>query len=100
MSALYDVLWLEGEDLRALPSTSAAPGWRPGCAQKPRPRFDLSPLVRFTDWAHLAQLREQMTSDGIEGLMLKRGDSRLSRRPAQGPVVQVEARSACWSTAC
>ncbi len=23
-------------------------------AEKPRQRFDVSPLVRFTDWAHLA----------------------------------------------
>ncbi|HZB52368.1 MAG TPA: cisplatin damage response ATP-dependent DNA ligase [Reyranella sp.] len=82
---LYDVLWLEGEDLRALTFDQRRARLEAWSAQKPRPRFDVSPLVVFTDWAHLAQLREQMTSDGIEGLMLKRGDSAyLAGRP-KGP---------------
>ena len=82
---LYDVLWLEGEDLRALTFDHRRARLEAWIAQKPRPRFDVSPLVVFTDWAHLAQLREQMTSDGIEGLMLKRGDSAyLAGRP-KGP---------------
>ena len=44
---LYDVLWLEGEDLRAL-LVRRAPraGWRPGWREQPRARFDVSPLVR------------------------------------------------------
>jgi DNA ligase-1 len=82
---LYDLLWLEGEDLRALSFDQRRARLEAWIAQKPRPRFDVSPLVIFTDWAHLAQLREQMTSDGIEGLMLKRGDSAyLAGRP-KGP---------------
>ena len=82
---LYDVLWLEGEDLRTLSLDQRRARLEAWNAQKPRPRFDVSPLVVFTDWAHLAQLREQMTSDGIEGLMLKRGDSAyLAGRP-KGP---------------
>ena len=82
---LYDVLWLEGEDLRALTFDQRRARLEAWIAEKPRPRFDVSPLVVFTDWAHLAQLREQMTSDGIEGLMLKRGDSAyLAGRP-KGP---------------
>jgi DNA ligase 1 len=82
---LYDVLWLESEDLRALTFDQRRARLEAWSAQKPRPRFDVSPLVIFTDWAHLAQLREQMTSDGIEGLMLKRGDSAyLAGRP-KGP---------------
>ena len=82
---LYDVLWLEGEDLRALSFDQRRARLEAWNAEKPRPRFDVSPLVVFTDWAHLAQLREQMTSDGIEGLMLKRGDSAyLAGRP-KGP---------------
>ena len=53
--------------------------------ERPRARFDVSPLVRFTDWVHLATLREEMRKDGIEGLMLKRGDSPyLAGRP-KGP---------------
>jgi len=82
---LYDVLWLEGEDLRALTFDQRRARLEAWNAEKPRARFDVSPLVVFTDWAHLAQLREQMTSDGIEGLMLKRGDSAyLAGRP-KGP---------------
>ena len=48
-------------------------------------RSDLSPLVQFTDWAHLAQLREAMRSDGIEGLMLKRADSTYIAGRPKGP---------------
>jgi DNA ligase-1 len=82
---LYDALWLEGEDLRALSFDQRRARLEAWIAKKPRQRFDLSPLVSFTDWAHLAELREAMKSDGIEGLMLKRGDSAyLAGRP-KGP---------------
>jgi ATP-dependent DNA ligase len=82
---LYDVLWLEGEDLRALSFDERRARLEAWMAKKPRQRFDISPLVIFTDWAHLAELREQMRGDGIEGLMLKRGDSAyLAGRP-KGP---------------
>jgi DNA ligase-1 len=82
---LYDALWLEGEDLRALSFDERRARLEAWMAKTPRPRFDLSPLVQFTDWAHLARLREEMRSDGIEGLMLKRGDSAyLAGRP-KGP---------------
>ena len=82
---LYDVLWLEGEDLRALTFDERRARLEAWMAERPRPRFDVSPLVRFTDWAHLATLRENMRQDGIEGLMLKRGDSPyLAGRP-KGP---------------
>jgi DNA ligase-1 len=82
---LYDVLWLEGEDLRALSFDERRIRLEAWMAEKPRQRFDVSPLVRFTDWAHLATLREEMRQDGIEGLMLKRGDSLyLAGRP-KGP---------------
>jgi DNA ligase-1 len=82
---LYDALWLEGEDLRGLAFDARRARLEAWMASRPRPRFDLSPLVVFRDWAHLAELREQMKSDGIEGLMLKRGDSPyLAGRP-KGP---------------
>ena len=82
---LYDVLWLNGNDLRALPFDARRVRLEAWMAEKPRPRFDVSPLVVFTDWAHLATLRESMREDGIEGLMLKRGDSPyVSGRP-KGP---------------
>jgi len=82
---LYDVLWLEGDDLRALPFDERRARLEAWMGVRPRARFDVSPLVRFTDWAHLATLREEMRRDGIEGLMLKRGDSPyLAGRP-KGP---------------
>jgi len=82
---LYDVLWLGGDDLRGLSFDERRAHLEAWMAEKPRPRFDLSPLVVFTDWAHLAGLREEMRQDGIEGLMLKRGDSAyLAGRP-KGP---------------
>jgi DNA ligase-1 len=82
---LYDALWIEGDDLRGLPFDGRRARLEAWMAKQPRPRFDLSPLVQFTDWAHLAQLREEMRSDGIEGLMLKRADSPyLAGRP-KGP---------------
>ncbi|MFN4017340.1 MAG: cisplatin damage response ATP-dependent DNA ligase [Reyranella sp.] len=82
---LYDVLWLEGEDLRTLPFDERRIRLEAWIALKELPRFDLSPLVTFADWAELAAKREEMRADGIEGLMLKRGDSAyLSGRP-KGP---------------
>lgn len=82
---LYDVLWLEGEDLRALSFDERRARLEAWIALKERPRFDLSPLVTFADWEELAAKREEMRADGIEGLMLKRGDSAyLSGRP-KGP---------------
>jgi len=82
---LYDVLWLEGEDLRALPFDERRARLEAWMARKPRQRFDVSPLVAFTDWAHLAELREQMRQDGIEGLMLKRADSPYVAGRPKGP---------------
>ena len=83
---LYDVLWLEGEDLRALPFDERRARLEAWMAQAAARRASISRRwCRFTDWAHLADLREEMRSDGIEGLMLKRGDSPyLAGRP-KGP---------------
>ena len=82
---LYDVLWLEGEDLRGLGFDERRARLEAWIAQKERPRFDLSPLVSFADWAELAVKREEMRADGIEGLMLKRGDSAYVAGRPKGP---------------
>ena len=82
---LYDALQIEGEDLRGLPVDQRRAHLEAWMARTPRARFDLSPLVTFRDWAHLAELREAMKSDWIEGLMLKRAESPyLAGRP-KGP---------------
>jgi DNA ligase-1 len=82
---LYDVLWLEGEDLRGLSFDQRRTRLEAWIAVKERPRIDLSPLVGFADWAELAAKREDMRADGIEGLMLKRGDSRYVAGRPKGP---------------
>jgi DNA ligase 1 len=58
-------------------------------------RFDLSPLVPFSsNWEELEALRTAPPHPVIEGVMLKRHDSRYLCRPAARAVVQVEARPA------
>ena len=83
------------------PSTSAAPGSRPSWRRSTPARFDLSPLVPLHRLGRISPscARRSAAIRSSKGVMLKRGDIALSRRPAQGPVVQVEARSAHWSTA-
>lgn len=72
---LYDILQ-EGEtDLRPLPfdmRRQALESWYQAAL---RPRFDLSPLLPFTTWQELAELRAGARAAAIEGLMLKRADS-------------------------
>jgi DNA ligase-1 len=80
----YDLMELDGEDLRARPLLerremltellAAAPmaALHPDDATG---RIVLSPAVPATDWAHAATLRQQSRGFGVEGLMLKRIDS-------------------------
>ncbi|WP_338242072.1 cisplatin damage response ATP-dependent DNA ligase [Aurantiacibacter hainanensis] len=72
---LYDVLSLEGEDLRDLPWTRRRGRLEKLMPRLPDARFDLSQLVEARDFDHLAQIREGARDDAIEGLMLKRRDS-------------------------
>jgi len=48
-------------------------------------RFDLSPLVRFSTWEELEQLRAAPPDPVIEGVMLKRLDSSYQAGRAKGP---------------
>jgi len=82
---LYDALWLDGEDLRALPLSARRQHLETWYCAAPRPRLDLSPILPFTAWDELAALREGARDRGIEGLMLKRAASPyLAGRP-KGP---------------
>lgn len=72
---LYDVLSLNGEDLRALPWEQRRARLEALMPRLPEERFDLSQLVEARDFEHLAQIREGTRDDAIEGLMLKRRDS-------------------------
>ena len=72
---LYDVLLLEGEDLRALPWTERRGRLEALASRLPASRFDISSVVEATDFEHLSQIRDGSREDAIEGLMLKRKDS-------------------------
>jgi len=72
---LYDVLMLDGEDLRDLPWTQRRARLEALMPRLPESHFDLSQLVEARDFEHLAQIREGARDEAIEGLMLKRRDS-------------------------
>jgi DNA ligase-1 len=72
---LYDVLMLEGEDLRNLPWAQRREHLEGLVPRLPGSHFDLSELVEARDFDHLAAIREGARDDAIEGLMLKRRDS-------------------------
>ena len=82
---LYDVLSENGEDLRPLPFDERRRRLEAWLARSEPPRMDLSPLVSFSDWEELAAKRAAATEPGVEGLMLKRGDSAYTPGRPKGP---------------
>ena len=72
---VYDVLSLDGENLRDRPWSERRALLEQLMARLPAERFDLSAIVEARDFEHLAQIREGARDDAIEGLMLKRRDS-------------------------
>jgi DNA ligase-1 len=82
---LYDILRESREDLRGLSFAERRRRLEAWYAREPRSALDLSPLVPFTSWEELKELRDGARERGIEGLMLKRADSTyVSGRP-KGP---------------
>jgi DNA ligase-1 len=81
---IYDLLSEGADDLRSLPFDERRRKLVSWFAEHPRPAFDLSPLIDFSDWATLASLRESARAAAIEGLMLKRRDSRYSAGRIKG----------------
>jgi DNA ligase-1 len=78
----YDLLRLDGEDLRALPFAERRRELENFITSSSCPRLDLSPLVAFETWPDLAKARQDPVKAGaaadgeaIEGVMLKRADS-------------------------
>jgi DNA ligase-1 len=72
---LYDVLILEGEDLRAL-SWEQRRAMLDGFVPRLDPeRFDISQVIAAASLEELAVIRERARDDAIEGVMLKRRDS-------------------------
>ncbi len=72
---LYDVLILDGEDLRELPWEVRRARLEALMPRLPSDRFDLSPVIEADNFEHLAELRAGARDAAIEGLMLKRRDS-------------------------
>ncbi|MGZ8995456.1 MAG: cisplatin damage response ATP-dependent DNA ligase [Rhodospirillales bacterium] len=82
---LYDILFEGCEDLRARPFVERRIRLERWFARVRPPRMDLSPIVEFRDWAHLAEIRAGARASGIEGLMLKRRDSTYVAGRPKGP---------------
>lgn len=72
---LYDVLLVDGEDLRPLPWTGRRARLEGLMARLPDTHFDLSAIVAAEDFEHLGAIRAGTRDEAIEGLMLKRRDS-------------------------
>jgi DNA ligase-1 len=72
---LYDVLLLDGEDLRALPWSERRARLEQLMVRLPDSHFDLSAVVEAEHFKHLAEIRAGARDEAIEGLMLKRRDS-------------------------
>lgn len=80
---LYDILTWQGEDLRALPLEQRRA--RLQAAHFPSARIDLSPLLPFTTWNDLAELRATPPAQVIEGVMIKRRNAPYIAGRPRGP---------------
>jgi DNA ligase-1 len=82
---LYDILAENGEDLRRLPFDERRLRLEAWFERVQPARMDLSPMVPFADWDELGAMRDGARENGIEGLMLKRGDSLYVPGRPKGP---------------
>jgi DNA ligase-1 len=82
---LYDILFDRGEDLRHLPFDDRRARLDAWFARVSPVHMDLSPMVPFAGWDELSELRDGARENGIEGLMLKRGDSPYVPGRPKGP---------------
>jgi DNA ligase-1 len=67
----YDLLELDGADLRGMPQRERRALLERMVAQLALPQLRLSPLVRAASWEELAEIRGESRTRGVEGLMLK-----------------------------
>jgi DNA ligase 1 len=86
----YDLLQEGHDDLRPLPFAERRQRLEAFVGRLRSPRIDLSPIVAFDNWEHLARLRQDPPEDGrihevAEGLMLKRWDSAYVPGRPKGP---------------
>jgi DNA ligase-1 len=82
---LYDILREGSDDLRGLSFAERRLRLERWYAREPRPALDLSPMVPFTSWDELRELRDGARDHGIEGLMVKRADSLYVAGRPKGP---------------
>jgi DNA ligase 1 len=79
---LYDALGIAGEDLRELAFLERRARLEAWFAKMRPPRTDLSPLIEVADKDDLHKLWSETRATSIEGIMLKRRDSRyIAGRP-------------------
>jgi DNA ligase 1 len=71
----YDLLELDGVDVRQLPQHERRALLEQLVEQAAQPQLRLSPLVLAEDWAQLAQVRNESRARGVEGMMLKAKDA-------------------------
>ncbi len=78
----YDLLALDGEDLRTLPFSERRARLEAFVAGLSEPRIDVSPMIDFASWEDLAAARAAPgeagaghDADAVEGCMIKRADS-------------------------
>ncbi len=88
----YDLLTLDGDDLRAEPFATRREKLEALVTRLDHARIDISPLVPFADWEALAAARADPASvgagedaDAIEGVMLKRLNSPYLPGRPKGP---------------
>ncbi|MYM25098.1 ATP-dependent DNA ligase [Duganella sp. FT135W] len=72
----YDLLELDGRDLRSTPQAERRRLLEQLIASLPgAPQLRLSPLIVADSWAQLAQIRTESRARGVEGMMLKARDA-------------------------
>jgi DNA ligase 1 len=81
----YDILFDNGEDVRPMPLAERRKRLEAFAMKLPPQRFDVSPVLKVPDAVTLADLRRNPPDALIEGLMLKRLDSRYEAGRPKGP---------------
>ena len=72
----YDVLEEQGQDLRTTPLGERRQRLEALLSARQRPQLRLGPILNVATWAEVVAAYRQARSRGVEGLMLKRRDSR------------------------
>ena len=86
----FDALAIDGQDLRGLPSTSAAFGWR-GCSPTSAPSIHLTPMTR--DHGQAVEWLARFEGAGLDGVIAKPVDG--TYQPGKRAMIKVKhARTA------